>query len=586
MNRIYFFKSVIIGLLFIHQVSLAANITWNGSVSTDWHTSGNWTGGLPGAADNVNIFVGMPRYPVLSSNVTVLSLTLGNAVAFVIPVGITFSTTGKLTCSGIIDNFGTLDVNDGTVMTGNGIITNKSGGLFDSYISPANGNYGVSLTATSILTNESGGVVKVTGGSAAVYINGSGTNVTMLSNYGKMTLTAGIEKYNNYVVNEACGEMYLKSYSNFYSGKIINQGGVVTNNGYLDIQRELTNNAGAGNFVNNGLIKIGGTVGTYTNTKLQLKNNPANTAFMVIAAGNDMVVNGVFTDSLATIPAGTYSLATNTFTPGSLPTGSQTLYIKVTGGSCSYIAPILYLPIPVFTSQYTDRNLCAGATETLTLSATDAISYQWQKSFFADMSAPTNLSTTGGSTTITGDNTFNNYYLRCRASNNTGSVFSTVFRVFVSPAVSIPTAVSSSKNNLCAGVSASLSATCAVGTVKWYDQTTGGTLLATGSPYSVSPATTTTYYAACENTACFSSRVGQTITVVSANPVLTLLSPANDITTDAATLLAGNNITASNKVEVTGKVTYQAGKFIELTPGFEAKNGAVFQTLLQAVCTN
>lgn len=586
MMKNYTLTFLLIGFLFIHPSVFAANITWNGSVSTNWNTAANWTGGVPASGDNVTIPVGMPRYPVLSANVTVLSFTLGNAITFVVPVGITFTTTAKLNCSGIIDNFGTLDVNDGTVMSGSGILTNKSGGLFDSYIEPGNGKYGVSLTSTAVLTNENGGTVRVTGGSAAVYINGSGTTVTMLSNYGKMTLTAGIEKYNNNVLNDACGEMYLKSYSNFYSGKIINQGGVVTNNGYLDIQRELTNNAGVGNFVNNGLIKIGGTVGTYTNTKLQLKNNPSNTAFMTIAGGNDLAVEGIFTDSLAMVSAGTYSLATNTFTPGTLPSGSQTLYVKVTGGSCTYIAPISYVPVPVFTSQYTDRNLCTGASEVLTLSATDAVSYQWQRSSFPDMSVPTNLSTTGGSTTIFGNSSFHNYYFRCRASNNTGSVFSTVFRVFVSPAVSTPTAVGTDKNNLCAGVSASLSASCAVGAVKWYDQATDGLLLATGSPYPVSPSANATYYAACENTACFSSRVSQVITVVNAPASLSLSSPANDITTNAGTLPAGTGITAANKVEATGRAIYHAGKFVELTAGFEAKSGAVFQTLIQSVCNN
>lgn len=579
-------KFVLIGLLFIHQAAFAATCTWNGSVSTDWNTAANWTGGVPASGDDVTIPVGMPRYPVLAAATSIQSIFLANTEAsFTINVGAMLSISQTLSCRGSIQNSGTLNVNQGSKFELSGTLTNKNGGIFNSIIPVSNGAYGIRLFNLSTIINESGGTINATGASG-VFIQGDNTALTMLSNSGKMTLTGGIEKYNNNVLNDACGEMYLKSYSNFYTGKIINQAGVVTNNGYLDIQRELTNNAGVGNFVNNGLIKIGGTVGTYTNTKLQLKNNPANTAFMTIGTGNDLAVEGIFTDSLATVSAGTYSLATNTFTPGTLPSGSQTLYVKVTGGSCTFIAPITYLPIPVFTSQYTDRNLCTGASEVLTLSATDAVSYQWQRSAFPDMSVPTNLTTTGGSTTIIGNSSFNNYYFRCRASNNTGSVFSTVFRVFVSPAVSTPTAVGTNKNNLCAGISASLSASCAVGTVKWYDQATGGMLLATGSPYAVSPSAGTTYYAACENTACFSSRVSQVITVVNAPASLSLSSPANDIATDAGTLPAGTGITAANKVEATGRAVYHAGKSIELTAGFEAKSGAVFQTLIQAVCTN
>ncbi len=587
MMKNYTLTFLLIGFLFIYSSAFTTAITGVAiAVSTNWNMAANWTGRVPAAVMMFAIPVGMPRYPVLAAETSIQSIFLANTEAsLIINAGAVLSISQTLSCRGSIQNNGTLNVNQGSKFELSGTLTNKNGGIFNSIIPVSNGAYGIRLFNLSTIINEAGGTINATGASG-VFIQGDNTALTMLSNSGKMTLTGGIEKYNNNVLNDACGEMYLKSYSNFYTGRIINQAGVVTNNGYLDIQRELTNNAGVGNFVNNGLIKIGGTVGTYTNTKLQLKNNPANTAFMTIGAGNDLVVNGIFTDSLATVSAGTYSLATNTFTPGTLPTGSQTLYVKVTGGSCTFIAPISYVPVPVFASQYTDRNLCTGASEVLTLSATDAISYQWQRSPFPDMSVPTNLTTSGGSTTIFGNSSFHNYYFRCRASNNTGSAFSTVFRVFVSPAVSTPTAVGTDKNSLCAGVSASLSASCAVGTVKWYDQATGGMLLATDSPYAVSPSANTTYYVACENTACFSSRVSQVITVVNAPASLSLSSPANDITTDAGTLPAGTGITANNKVEATGRAIYHAGKFVELTAGFEAKSGAVFQTLIQSVCNN
>jgi Ig-like domain CHU_C associated len=586
MKNFYVLKTLFVILLFINQVAFAATITWNGSVSTDWHTAGNWTGGLPTIADDVTIPIGLTNYPILATNASIKSIFLVNtAASLTVNSGVVLEISTTLSCRGSILNFGTINVNEGSKFELSGIFTNKSTGVFNSVIPVVNGAYGIKLFNLSRLINEAGGTVNATG-ARAVFLQGDNTALTMLSNSGIMNLTGGIEKYTDNLINETCGIIKLITYSNFYRGEIINQTGLVQNNGYLNIQDNLTNNAGLANFVNDGLIKIGGTAGTFTNNKLRVRNNSANATFMTIGTSNNLVVDGIFTDINATISAGTYSLATNVFTPATLPSGSQTLYAKITYGACSFIAPITYTPIPVFTSQYTDRNICTGATEVLTISATDAISYQWQSSSFANMNAPTNLSTTGGSTTISGNASFNNKYLRCTALNNTGSTFSEVFRVFVSPAVTIPTAVSNSKNNICTGVSTSLSATCAVGTVKWYDQTTGGTLLATGSPYAVSPSVTTTYYAACENTTCFSSRVSQTITVVSANATQTLVSPANDISTDAGILLAGNNITASNKIETTGKATYQTGKYVELNAGFEAKNGAVFQAIIQTVCNN
>lgn len=586
MKKNYLSKKIFVMLLFINQISFAAAITWNGSVSSDWNNATNWTGGLPTSADDITIPIGLTNYPVLAASTSVKSIFLVNSDAsLTVNSGVILDITNTLSCRGNIQNNGTINVNGGSTFQLSGIFTNKSTGVFNSIIPVSNGAYGIRLFNLSRLINEAGGIVNATG-AKAVFLQGDNTALAMLSNSGTMNLTGGIEKYTDNLINETCGIIKLITYSNFYRGEIINQAGLVQNNGFFDIQHNLTNNAGATNFVNDGLIKIGNTAGTFTNNKLRVRNNPSNAAFMTIGTANNLVVDGVFTDALATISAGTYSLATNVFSPATLPSGSQTLYAKITYGACSFIAPITYVPLPFFSSQYTDRNICTSATETLTLSATDAISYQWQSSSFANMSTPTNLSTTGGSTTISGNASFNNKYLRCTALNNTGSVFSDVFRVFVSPAVTAPMDVNTSKNNICSGVSASLSATCAVGTVKWYDQATGGTALATGSPFVVSPSATTTYYVACENTACFSSRVSQVITLINAPASMTLISPTNDISSDAGVLLAGNNITASNKIEPTGKASYQTGRYVQLNAGFEAKSGAVFQAVIQSVCNN
>ncbi|MER0439651.1 3-coathanger stack domain-containing protein [Emticicia sp. W12TSBA100-4] len=586
MKKRIFSKGLFVILLFINQLSFAATITWNGSVNTDWGNVANWTGGLPTSADDVTIPIGLTRYPIVAANASIKSIFLVNTLAsLTVNSGVVLNITTTLSCRGSIQNFGTINVNEGSRFELSGIFTNKTTGVFNSIIPVVNGAYGIRLYNLSRIINEAGGVINATG-AKAIFMQGDNTALTMLSNSGTMNLTGGIEKYTDNLINETCGIIKLITYSNFYRGEIINQAGLVQNNGYFDIQYNLTNNAGATNFVNDGLIKIGNTAGTFTNNKLRVRNNPANATFMTIGTNNNLVVDGIYTDLATTVSAGTYSLATNVFTPAMLPSGSQTLYAKITYGACSFVAPITYVPLPVFTSQYTDRNLCTGASEVLNLTATDAISYQWQSSSFANMSTPTNLSTSAGSTTILGNASFANKYIRCTALNNTGSVFSDVFRVFVSPSVTAPTAVSTSKNNLCSGVSASLSATCTVGSVKWYDQATGGTALATGSPFMITPSATTTYYAACENTACFSNRVSQAITVVNAVATQTLVSPTNDITAYAGILLAGNNIKASNKIETTGKATFQTGKYVELDAGFEAKKGAVFQAMIQAVCNN
>ncbi|MFD0878320.1 hypothetical protein ACFQ1A_29410, partial [Massilia pinisoli] len=78
----------------------------------------------------------------------------------------------------------------------------------------------------------------------------------------------------------------------------------------------------------------------------------------------------------------------------------------------------------------------------------------------------------------------------------------------------VPNSVATNTNLICGSGSVSLSATCSSGTLTWYNQSTGGTSLGTGSPFSQTPTATTTYYAACNNGACESSRVATAPVVV------------------------------------------------------------------------
>ncbi len=66
---------------------------------------------------------------------------------------------------------------------------------------------------------------------------------------------------------------------------------------------------------------------------------------------------------------------------------------------------------------------------------------------------------------------------------------------------------------------------------------------------------------------------------------LTLQSPTNDFGSGVIIQKASNFINANNKVNSPANVTYQAGNTINLSPGFEAKIGAVFKAEISA-CTN
>ena len=85
-------------------------VVWNGSVSTDWFTPANWTGGVPTAVLDALIPAGAPRYPVLPA---------GSATAR----GLTLAAGGSLSQSG-----GTLDLkgdfgNAGTFTATGGLVS-------------------------------------------------------------------------------------------------------------------------------------------------------------------------------------------------------------------------------------------------------------------------------------------------------------------------------------------------------------------------------------------------------------------------------------------------------------------------------
>lgn len=55
---------------------LPAATTWTGAISTAWEEAGNWSNGVPGTTTAVTIPGGMPRYPVVSVNTSIKSISI------------------------------------------------------------------------------------------------------------------------------------------------------------------------------------------------------------------------------------------------------------------------------------------------------------------------------------------------------------------------------------------------------------------------------------------------------------------------------------------------------------------------------
>ncbi|PYS46298.1 MAG: hypothetical protein DMG13_30310, partial [Acidobacteria bacterium] len=106
--------------------------TWNGSVSTDWSTGSNWTGGIvPGGSDKAIIPSGLARYPVLSgSKKSIGSLQIDAGASLTVSADVDLSKVAASSDSVVID--GTLDWTSGamTLAGSNVSLTVNSGGLF------------------------------------------------------------------------------------------------------------------------------------------------------------------------------------------------------------------------------------------------------------------------------------------------------------------------------------------------------------------------------------------------------------------------------------------------------------------------
>jgi hypothetical protein len=153
----------------------------------------------------------------------------------------------------------------------------------------------------------------------------------------------------------------------------------------------------------------------------------------------------------------------------------------------------------------------------------------------------------------------------------------TTNQVIVTAQPTIPTSVAVNSINICEGNTVSLAATCATGTITWFNVATGGASIGTGTGLSQTPASTITYYASCENTNCKSAR--------EATNQVTVIPQTNSITSNISTgtsiLQAAQTINASNKIISPAKVTYKAGNSISLNTGFEAQTGSVFVAQIQ-----
>lgn len=300
-------------LVFVHYVF--ADTVWQGDVSSDWDTPGNWSAGVPDASDIVTIpGVVLPNVnPIIAGAAVAKAVSLSSGGFLTIAVGGTLSVANSLIygihMSGSIENNGTLNIddvaNDAIFMASGGLFTNK--GTINIGNTGDIGQVGINNGAGTFV-NESGAIfINRTGKTAsavgAITVSGTFTNKASITIGGVapgLYDGKGIWCYNVGIFSNEAGAQI--SISRTVSDGIHNVTGF-TNSGSIDIGA-VGDIGGYGifnynnsYFENHGSIAIGtgGNIGEDGIANLT-DAYFSNQGFIAIGTGGDIGGDGIVND--------------------------------------------------------------------------------------------------------------------------------------------------------------------------------------------------------------------------------------------------------------------------------------------------
>lgn len=294
-------------------------------------------------------------------------------------------------------------------------------------------------------------------------------------------------------------------------------------NGYLSAISGVTSvtvtpTTGAPSFIDYEVSGTGACAGTrrdtvrvYTVPPMTVAINPATPA----------ICNGASVTLSSTVSGGnppyTYSWNTGQTTTGittSTP-AAYTLTVSDNTVGCpavQQVANVAAAPTPAAPTA-SGVTICSGTSATLNASGSGGDTFQWY-----DAITGGSLLATGASFTtpiLTANRT---YYVQTTVNGCTST--RTAVTVTVN---SIPAAPTASGVSICAGTTASLTATGSSGSYQWYNAPSAGTLLSSSANF-VTPtlSTNTTYYVQAMNGSCAGPKTAVTVTVnsIPANPTI------------------------------------------------------------------
>ena len=200
-------------------------------------------------------------------------------------------------------------------------------------------------------------------------------------------------------------------------------------------------------------------------------------------------------------------------------------------------------------------------------------------------SKTTDASGTGSfSSSITGLSANTLYYVRAYATNSAGTGYGTQVSFTTAPAN--PTSITGT-TTICNGSSTVLTAVGNQGTVYWYTGSCGGTATspATGNTLTVSPSTTTTYYAKNYNNSLWSAGCASVTVTVNALPTLAAITGTTTVCVNSTTTLANTQTGGTWSSGSTGVATVNASSGV--VTGVSAGTSVITYSYTNAnSCTN
>jgi hypothetical protein len=193
---------------------------------------------------------------------------------------------------------------------------------------------------------------------------------------------------------------------------------------------------------------------------------------------------------------------------------------NITNSECNsnrVLVSVTVIVPPIATSE--NKTICSGSSIVLTANCTTG-TVQW----FSSNTSTTVLANGDYNAPILTANT--DFYVACKVTDNSGLICNsrTKVTIIVNDIPSTPTANGLS---ICYNTTASLTATCVTGTVKWYGDATSEIILASGNFTTASLITTTNYYVSCESGGTTNCRSTRFRVIVAVNPLIPTPTVAN-----------------------------------------------------------